>query len=277
MGTHAFQFAVALRNARLRRRRRRPPKVIVPGVLQASYYSEIMRLVDNARKLVDRDVPEAVRDLVVLRQDSMRLDSPADFSRTIEGLRLEYARLVDRNTMETVAEGAAAAVRRSNRLQTARQFKAILGIDLLAGDPPLEMLMQTFTTENVSLIKTISSKYFDDIEQSVLRNWRAGVRAEEMIKGLSERYGISKSNAMRIARDQTNKLNGQLTEARHNDLGIKQYTWRGVDDERTRELHSERIQREAVYSWDNPPEGGHPGEPIQCRCWPEPYIPGVNA
>lgn len=275
MGTHAFQLAAALRGAKPRRRRKRPPKVNVPQVLQASYYSEIMRIVDEAKRLVDRDVPDAVRDLAALRQDSIRTDSPADFSRTIDGLRLEYARIVDRETLETVAEGAAAAVRRSNRLLTGRQFKAILGIDLLAGDPPLGMLMQTFTIENVSLIKTISSKYFDEIEQSVFRNWRAGVRGTEIMQSLQERYGVSKARARVIARDQTNKLNGQLTEARHKDLGIDQYIWRGVDDERERELHRERHGR--VYSWDKPPEDGHPGEPIQCRCWPEPYIPGVNA
>lgn len=279
MGSHATQLVIALRNVppRRGRRRKRPPRVLVPKVVQASYYSEIVRLLEEAKRLVDRDVPDAMRSLLLSRQDAARLDSPSDFSRVIDGLRLEYARIVDRGTLETVAEGAAASVLRNNRLQVGRQFKAILGIDLLAGDPPLEMLMQTFTIENVSLIKTISSKYFDEIEQSVFRNWRAGIRAEEMISGIMDRYKVSKSSAMRIARDQTGKLNGQLVEARHKDLGISQYTWRGINDERTRSLHSERIERGAVYSWDDPPEGGHPGEPIQCRCWGEPYIPGVNA
>lgn len=272
---HAGQLAIALRMAKRPRRRRKPPKAVVPKVVQAAYYSSILEVLGEAKRLVDRDVPDAIQNLLVSRQDTVsRGDSPADFSRTIDDLRLEFGRVVDRSTLETVAEGHAASVLRNNRLQVNRQFRAVLGIDLLAGDPPLEMLMHTFTVENVSLIKSISSKYFDEIEQSVFRNWRAGIRGTEMAEGLAERYKVSQSRAMLIARDQTNKLNGQLTEARHNDLGIRQYRWRGANDERERATHLEREGR--VYSWDDPPEDGHPGQPIQCRCWAELYIPGVN-
>lgn len=30
-----------------------------------------------------------------------------------------------------------------------------------------------------------------------------------------------------------------------------------------------------VFRWDNPPEGGHPGEAHNCRCFAEPVLPGV--
>lgn len=279
------KLEIRLRKVRKRKRRKKPPPIRVPATVQASYYADLVRYLRHAEHLVDRDVPDAIRGLGTVN-DSMRADtSPDDFSRLIRQLRLELARIVDRRTLRTVAKGAAASVLSSNRRLTKQQFRAILGIDLLTDDPPLRDLIQIFTSENVSLIKTISDRYFDDIESEVLTNWSVGKRPSELLPILRERYGVSLNVAKRIARDQTNKLNGQLVEARQTDLGIRKYRWRNAGDERVRGNPSGRYphaspshwEREGkVYSWDEPPEGGHPGEAIQCRCWAEPIVPGVN-
>ncbi len=52
------------------------------------------------------------------------------------------------------------------------------------------------------------------------------------------------------------------------------YVWRCVGDERTRSEHEERDGE--VFSWDEPPEGGHPGEDFGCRCLALPYKPVVS-
>jgi len=266
-------------------RRRRVPQINVPRMIQADYYLRILRLLKKAKELVDRDVHQAILSLVAERQDTLRTDGPEDFSRVIDGIRLEYGRIVDRGTLEDVAEGAAASVLNTNRRLSSEQFRAILGVDVLAGDPPLAMAMQVFTIENVGLIKTISSRYFDEVESTVFRNWRAGRRPSEIEAEIAGRYDVSKGRARVIARDQTNKLNGQLNQARQNNLGIQSYRWRNAGDERVRgnpgglypDAEPSHWSREGkVYRWDEPPEDGHPGEPIQCRCWPEPIIPGVN-
>ena len=66
-------------------------------------------------------------------------------------------------------------------------------------------------------------------------------------------------------------LNGQLTKERQTDLGVEQYIWRTVGDERVREEHE--ILDGEVFSWDNPPEPGQPGDDYQCRCTAEPILP----
>ncbi|MBF0246698.1 MAG: minor capsid protein [Alphaproteobacteria bacterium] len=43
------------------------------------------------------------------------------------------------------------------------------------------------------------------------------------------------------------------------------YVWRTMGDDKVRSSHSEREGQ--VFSWDHPPEGGHPGEAPGCRCW----------
>lgn len=52
------------------------------------------------------------------------------------------------------------------------------------------------------------------------------------------------------------------------------YVWRCVGDDKTRTTHAERDGQ--VFSWDNPPEGGHPGEDYNCRCWAEGYEPPLS-
>lgn len=47
------------------------------------------------------------------------------------------------------------------------------------------------------------------------------------------------------------------------------YIWKSVDDSKTRSSHAKREGE--VFSWNNPPEGGHPGEDYNCRCWAKPY------
>lgn len=47
-----------------------------------------------------------------------------------------------------------------------------------------------------------------------------------------------------------------------------QYIWRTAGDSKVRSSHAERDGK--IFSWDNPPEGGHPGEDFGCRCTAEP-------
>jgi hypothetical protein len=58
------------------------------------------------------------------------------------------------------------------------------------------------------------------------------------------------------------------------DLGhpTTHYIWRTRGDPQVRPSHMENNGK--VFSWDNPPETGHPGEDYNCRCTAEPYERG---
>ena len=94
---------------------------------------------------------------------------------------------------------------------------------------------------------------------------------EEIAKQIQELPRRGKNRAALIARDQTNKLNGQLTMLRQKSIGIEEYIWRTAGDTRVRVAH--RSYADNTFKWKNPPEGGHPGQDINCRCYPEPVIP----
>lgn len=68
---------------------------------------------------------------------------------------------------------------------------------------------------------------------------------------------------------------GRINQFRQEDLGILQYIWRSRDDAKVRDSHATYDDR--VFRWDDPPEGGHPGEAHNCRCHAEPVLPGVQS
>ena len=68
---------------------------------------------------------------------------------------------------------------------------------------------------------------------------------------------------------------GLINQLRQEDLGIVQYIWRSRDDAEVRDSHAAYDDR--VFRWDDPPDGGHPGEAHNCRCYAEPVLPGVQS
>ncbi len=66
------------------------------------------------------------------------------------------------------------------------------------------------------------------------------------------------------------QLNARFQRA---GLGVTEYIWRSSDDERVRSLHREYDDRR--FSWGQPPDGGHPGEAHNCRCFAEPVVEGL--
>jgi hypothetical protein len=47
------------------------------------------------------------------------------------------------------------------------------------------------------------------------------------------------------------------------------YIWRTAGDDKVRPSHA--ANEGERFAWDNPPDTGHPGEDINCRCVAEPY------
>lgn len=51
------------------------------------------------------------------------------------------------------------------------------------------------------------------------------------------------------------------------------YIWRTRGDNKVRASRAANNGR--IFSWDNPPPTGHPGEDYGCRCWAQPYRPAA--
>lgn len=75
------------------------------------------------------------------------------------------------------------------------------------------------------------------------------------------RPGEDTEKAIRTALD----TNSSGASARAENEG--KYIWRTRGDCKVRSEHAERDGK--VFEWNNPPDGGHPGEAPNCRCWAE--------
>lgn len=139
-------------------------------------------------------------------------------------------------------------------------------------DPGLNLALDKFRADNVALITKLADDQIDRIETTLSENY--GLRAEDLAKKLDEQGDVTGSRAKLIARDQTLKLNGQLTQTRQQSAGIEEYIWTTSGDERVRDEHAERDGER--FRWDTPPEDGNPGQPIQCRCTAFPIVPGLD-
>lgn len=136
---------------------------------------------------------------------------------------------------------------------------------------------------NAALIKTLPSdtaqKVVRDIEEYAL----SGLRVEEIEKLIQDKTRQhSRASARLIARTEVSKTTSALTKARSEELGLRWYVWRTMEDgDRVRKSH--RIMNDVLVSWNNPPSPEllvkekdvgryHAGNIWNCRCYSEPLI-----
>lgn len=144
----------------------------------------------------------------------------------------------------------------------------LTGVRTDALDPDLEnQVLESWTRENVALIKGSNAQQIERIQALVLRSARDGTRAADIQRQIAEIMASNVRRGRLIARDQIGKLSGQLDRLKQTRAGIEAYTWRTVGDERVRGKH--RALNGTTHRWDDPPAEGHPGQPVQCRCTAE--------
>jgi SPP1 gp7 family putative phage head morphogenesis protein len=112
--------------------------------------------------------------------------------------------------------------------------------------------------------------------------WKDGSSTKDIQSKLFEDNDITLRRARLIARDQIGKLNAEITEKRHKELGVTEYIWDAAMDERTRgnptglypnAKYSHWDREGKVFKYSDPPEDGPPGYSYQCRCVAIPKLP----
>lgn len=272
-----IEFALAMRPNR--RRLRRPRLQRYPLAIEREYAKTLDTIADQAIDAINRRItPQLER---WSRMAGVRTDQAGGWLGELEfefqEIRREFEN-TGRGQTRQIAESVANRTSTFNRSEIQRQLTGVLGQPVMAEAANQDDLINGFVNQNVSKIKTIPQRYFDDIERIIVDGFRGGRRAEALAPAIADRGGVTKRWARFIARDQISSLNGQLTRARHKAAGIDEYIWRTSLDERVRHSHA---QLEGTrHSYDKPPRVGarnvHPGEDYNCRCTPEPVIEGIE-
>lgn len=157
-----------------------------------------------------------------------------------------------------------------------------------------EILMDQFVSKNVEFISTLRSgiaegvgdaivrakllpgETQEDLVQRLLKQWRKdGVPSKIPIRRTTKNGDpvllSAEKHARFIARDQMATLNGELAKARQTAAGVSEFKWQTQKDSKVREEHRELQGR--VFKWSEGAPGGiYPGQPINCRCWPQAVV-----
>lgn len=257
-----------MRTMGLRVRRRPVVKQIYPLSIERAYLRFAFDFIAMGRKLYREQLRPILANLVLQRTDSVRFDSPKQAQAIIAGMKRRAAG-TEVQLEERIREfGRRTSTYQKSQLQ--KQIRAQLSVEVPLRDAGVGQKLADWTTENVALIKSLPSETFDRIERIVLSGINDGRRWEEIAGDIEKRFDVARSRAALIARDQVGKFYGAVNRARQNELGITHFRWRTSQDERVRPEHAAREGKR--FSWDDPPEDGTPGQPINCRCTAEPDL-----
>ena len=230
----------------------------------------------SSRRIDEREYAGALRRIVLgplFRRLRSGLSRAAAVSQAIAALDGVDWTLPEGLVAKEVAARAARldGYHRTRLIQT---FRSALGIDIrpTLNDAAIRPLMDAWRRENVSLIRTIPQRLHEGLYQRMSATFaERPFDRQALSRVLSTEFQSTGYNLRRLTRDQTGKAIGQLTQARHRQIGIEEYTWRTSQDERVRPSHA--ALDGTRQRWDSPPSVGHPKEDIQCRCVAIPYIP----
>lgn len=211
----------------------------------------------------------------------------ADFARSLNILEARWS--LTNSTASILASGVVGKLDKTTKERLNKVVSSGLGVDIaqIVSSEGLTNTIESAIENNVGLIKSIPEQYLDKIRNIILNDTIKGRSAKSMIEQIQEVHSVTKNRARLIARDQSNKINGDLTRERQQASGIRAFRWRTVGDDAVRETHKKRSGK--VYAWspadvgerladgtvllDPTVEGiGFPGEEIQCRCIAEPII-----
>lgn len=174
----------------------------------------------------------------------------------------QFGMVVRANTGLTVPE--ARLLNGPGALNSMAPVRNALGVNIFRGEPYLAPLYEGWIAENTKLVRSIPEQYHSGLDDTLRRGIMGGDSPRDLARKIRDRFGVTERRARLIATDQTLSAHAELTRYRAQSVGVKQYTWETVNDNRVRPEHAEREGK--VFSWDKPPPDGHPGQPIRCRC-----------
>ena len=165
-------------------------------------------------------------------------------------------------------------VRNYNRAKLFDTFRRSIGVDVrpFLQEGPIGSFMEQRVADNVGLVKTIPRRFHDKLRTRVGETFAASPFDQQALSQvLRQEFKSSGYNLRRLTRDQSQKLNSQLTEVRHKQLGVEEYVWRTSEDEVVRPTHAQNNGK--TFAYTNPPAAtGNPGNDVQCRCVAEPIL-----
>lgn len=257
---------------------KRPKKWLYPMPAERAYIKEVQAINkvfwEKVRENIIPNIPMLVAQAQSIRPDSNgeRLDAAwvDHLKQLTEKTLYDFDKAVGKPKISAISAEQAAKLSMFNKSQFVKVIHSAIAVNPIVQESWLEPQMKAFTGQNVDLITNLAVDQKARVEQTLYRNLSQGKGIDAIKEELDKDESIGQNRSKLIARDQTNKFNGQLTQMRQQEVGIGSYIWTTSRDERVRPEHAALEGK--MFAWNEPPAIGNPGEPINCRCIAQPVI-----
>lgn len=288
----------------LRPKKPRGPKPVLPSQEAERYYRGQLRGMVRlmAAELVKALEPELKRLKRYYIADALpTMDGWTDeILAAIRGVSSRFSSSLFESQIQRVAAGTVSRADADNAEDFRKSVNQAVGIDFQLITKPKGMTdyLEASTAENVNLIKSIPRDYFEKVESLVLGGMKDGLAPTAIAKQIQAETGVTARRAKLIARDQTSKLNSDLTRQRQAAAGIEFYKSVDAGDVRVTGNPGGKYPNAKISCWgiarqdigygvgiykvaDGATWKGvtnlHPGKHhVLCRCVGLAQIPGVN-
>jgi SPP1 gp7 family putative phage head morphogenesis protein len=254
-------------------------KWLYPHNAQRTYEKELVALNKQLSRIALQNVidllPSLVEEAKVERGDNSELKLDLGLVDSIKEITkatlFDYNSFVSDPTLNELTGQQAARISNYNKGQLVKVIHSAVKVNPIMAEPYLRPQIELFQAQNSALIKKLSAEQATRMEGTLFRNLSAGNGVKVIREELQKNFEISENRARLIARDQTNKFNGDLAQLRQQELGIGEYWWSGSLDERERQTHLDNEGKH--FAWNKPSLiTGHPGSQIRCRCTAQPIL-----
>lgn len=254
-------------------------KVRYPMALEREYSKQIVGEVKEMFDIIESRIPAMVR---LIKQHNLRGDADDDNDALDDFMEKLAAVLLLADKSKRYVTAMYKKVKIHNEKEFRAVTKSVFGRPLAFKDVNtavkqqriLEQLESMWIRENLDLISSIEAETLRKLRWELSQRIVAAAGDESLKTALNEyienQARIESNRAVLIASDQVGKLNGRLMRYEQQRAGITHYRWETMQDSRVRPTHRER--QGEIFSWDEPPSDGHPGEAVRCRCVADPVF-----
>ena len=254
-------------------------KIRYPLALEREYSKELVGEVKEMFDIIESRIPAMVR---LIKQHNLRGDADDDNDALDDFMEKLAAVLLLADKSKRYVLAMYKKVKIHNEKEFRAVTKSVFGRPLAFKDVNtavkqqriLEQLESMWIRENLDLISSIEAETLRKLRWELSQRIVATAGDESLKTALADyienQARIESNRAVLIASDQVGKLNGRLMRYEQQRAGITHYRWETMQDSRVRPTHRER--QGEIFSWDEPPSDGHPGEAVRCRCVADPVF-----
>jgi SPP1 gp7 family putative phage head morphogenesis protein len=270
------------------------PKVIrgldlaLPAGVASRYARKLQKMAEEMTRTTQREITALFRhpDVQDFFANSGMDISPASQARILTNkLKERFDQLFGAAagvTAATMAEEANEASEAAVNMSL-RELSKGLTLSTKAITPAMKEFLKASIANNVSLIKSIPSEFFRDVQQAVLSSITDGKGLDDLTKFFENQHGVQSRRAKNIAVDQTHKAYNGLNRDRLKSVGVSKFEWlHSGGGLHPRQHHIDPWPiglNGGIFSYDALPviepstgERGIPGQAINCRCTIRPVV-----